>query len=166
MCTAHESGPKGHWPRAHPATAAAIGSKHQEPPGQVNATHAYRANAGQRGAHHKVSTGHGIGNDGSAPCVPILPWHPETNLQRTSGAPPTHRLTTPTDGQCIWLWRRKGDSSPCPLRVLQGSSVRHSTTNPKQLATAAHSATISYNHYAHPTRVLPLQYGTPTRPET
>ena len=144
--------PKGHWQRAHPATATSIGSNDQEPPGQVIATHAYRANACQRQAHHKVSPGHGIGNDGSAPCVPILPWHPETNLQRTSGAPPTHRLQHLTDGQCIWLWRRKGDSSPCPLRVLQGSPDRHSTTNPKQLATkqlattAAHAATISYNH--------------------
>ena len=58
------------------------------------------------------------------------------------------------------------DSSQCPPRVLYGSPVRHSTTNPKQLATAAHSATISYNHYAHPKLVLPLQHGTPTRRET
>ena len=69
---------------------------------------------------------------------------------RTSGAPPTHRYYA-LDGYCTWLWRRLSDSSPCPLRVLQGSPDRHSTTNPKQLATkqlaitAAHAATISYN---------------------
>ena len=76
----------------------------------------------------------------------IRPMRPNTSMKPgdTSGAPPTH-CSQRTEGQCIWLWRRKSDSSPCPLRVLQGSSVRHSATNPKQLATAALSATISYN---------------------
>ena len=60
---------KGQWQRASPGSAASIGSKDQEPPWQVNASHAYRTSACQQQAHLKVSTGHGITDDGSAPRV-------------------------------------------------------------------------------------------------
>ena len=98
----------------------------------------------------------------------IRPMRPNTSMtpEDTSGAQPTHLSQRVWMEHYTWLWRRLRDSSPCPLRVLQGSPVRHSTTNPKQLATAAHSATISYNHYAHPKLVLPLQHDAPTRRET
>ena len=128
-----ESGPKGHWQRAYPATAASIGSNDQEPPGQVIATHAYRASTCQKQAHHKSSTGHGIANCGSAPRVRNTSMTPGI----TSGAQPMHCFTTCMDGIYTWPWRTLSDGSHCPLRVLCGSSVRHSTTNPMQLATAA-----------------------------
>ena len=87
----------------------------------------------------------------------IRPMRPNTcmtpgdNLYGQVGSRP-RTVYYALDGYCTWLWRRLRDSSPCPLRVLQGSPDRHSTTNPKQLATkqlattAAHAATISYNH--------------------
>ena len=156
---------KGTWQRVPPVRQSSIGHVTKSLKGRSQRP-SHTDQHMPKQAHHRCSTGHAIGNDGSAPCAPILPWHPETNLQRTSGAQPTHRLQHLTDGQCIWLWRRKSDSSPCPLRVLQGSSVRHSTTNPKQLTTAAHSATINYNDYAHPKLVLPRQHSAPTRRET
>ena len=73
-----------HWQRVHPATAASIGSNGQEPPRQLEASHAYRANTCPKKSHHQTSTGHGIADDGSAPRVGNTSMTPGN----TSGAQP------------------------------------------------------------------------------
>ena len=73
--------------KSAPGSAASIGSKDQEPPWQVNASHAYRTSACQKQAHLKVSTGHGIADDGSAPRVGNTPMTPGDKRD------PDHALT-------------------------------------------------------------------------
>ena len=54
---------------------------------QAKPTHAYSTSTCQNKSHHKCSTGHGIADDGSAPCVGNTSMTPGV----TSGAP-THAL--------------------------------------------------------------------------
>ena len=53
---------------------------------QARPTHAYRTSTCQNKSHHECSPGHGIADDGSAPCVGNTSMTPGV----TSGAQPMH----------------------------------------------------------------------------
>ena len=55
---------------------------------QAKPTHAYRINTCQNKSLHKCSTGHGIADDGSAPCVGNTSMTPGD----TSGAQPDYAV--------------------------------------------------------------------------